>query len=84
MRLGDTTWPVAGPDLPEGASVRVVGVEDGRLVVEPAEDGGRTGLSRSSRAAARSPLRLDLDPLQPEPAGHQPQLPGQGRRHFAP
>ena len=27
MRVGDTTWQVAGPDLPAGARVRVVGVE---------------------------------------------------------
>jgi membrane protein implicated in regulation of membrane protease activity len=41
VRLGDTTWPVVGPDLPRGARVRVAGVEDGRLVVEAVEDGGR-------------------------------------------
>jgi hypothetical protein len=39
IRLGDTSWPVVGPDLPRGARVRVARVEDGRLVVEPAEDG---------------------------------------------
>ena len=27
MRVGDTTWRVAGPDLPAGAKVRVTGVE---------------------------------------------------------
>ena len=37
MRLGDTTWPVAGPDLPDGAQVRVVSVDGGRLHVAPAE-----------------------------------------------
>jgi membrane protein implicated in regulation of membrane protease activity len=41
IRLGDTTWPVVGPDLPRGARVRVARVEDGRLVVEAAEDGQR-------------------------------------------
>jgi membrane protein implicated in regulation of membrane protease activity len=32
-RLGDTTWSVTGPDLPDGCTVRVVAVEDGRLRV---------------------------------------------------
>jgi membrane protein implicated in regulation of membrane protease activity len=39
IRLGDTTWSVGGPDLPVGARVRVVGVDGGRLLVEPAEPG---------------------------------------------
>lgn len=34
VRLGDTTWPVSGPDLPDGARVRVTGARDGRLIVE--------------------------------------------------
>ena len=36
-RLGDTTWPVSGPDLPAGSAVTVVGVDGTRLLVEPAE-----------------------------------------------
>lgn len=32
MRVGDSVWRVAGDDLPAGAKVRVVGVEDGSLV----------------------------------------------------
>ncbi|MBF0372853.1 MAG: NfeD family protein [Alphaproteobacteria bacterium] len=34
MKVGDTTWKVAGPDLPEGASVKVVGVDGIVLLVE--------------------------------------------------
>ncbi|HEY1941963.1 MAG TPA: NfeD family protein [Roseiarcus sp.] len=32
MRVGDSVWRVAGDDLPAGAKVRVVRVEDGSLV----------------------------------------------------
>jgi membrane protein implicated in regulation of membrane protease activity len=35
MHLGDTVWPVEGPDLPAGSRVRVVAVDNGRLRVEP-------------------------------------------------
>jgi membrane protein implicated in regulation of membrane protease activity len=35
MRVGDTTWQVAGPELPAGARVRVVGVEGTLLRVAP-------------------------------------------------
>ncbi len=35
IRIGDTTWRVAGPDLPAGATVRIVSVADLELVVEP-------------------------------------------------
>jgi membrane protein implicated in regulation of membrane protease activity len=34
IRLGDTLWRVAGPDLPAGARVRVVSAENGTLKVE--------------------------------------------------
>lgn len=33
-KLGDTTWRVAGPDLPRGTSVRVIGAEGTVLKVE--------------------------------------------------
>jgi inner membrane protein len=33
---GDSSWAVTGPDLPEGARVRVVGVEGAKLKVESA------------------------------------------------
>jgi inner membrane protein len=33
IRLGDTLWRVAGPDLPAGARVKVVAVKDLELVV---------------------------------------------------
>ena len=36
MKVGDGAWLVTGPDLPEGARVRVTGVNGARLVVEPA------------------------------------------------
>ena len=32
MRVGDSLWRVAGEDLPKGAKVRVVAVEDGAEV----------------------------------------------------
>ena len=34
-RLGDTSWSVAGPDLPAGTRVEVVGVDGARLTVRP-------------------------------------------------
>lgn len=36
-KVGDTTWTVAGPDLPSGAHVRVVGVDGTVLKVEAAK-----------------------------------------------
>ena len=39
VRLGDTTWPVPGPDLPAGTHVRIARVDNDRLIVEPAGDG---------------------------------------------
>jgi membrane protein implicated in regulation of membrane protease activity len=36
VALGDTTWRVAGPDLAEGARVRIVGHDGAVLKVEPA------------------------------------------------
>jgi hypothetical protein len=36
VRVGDTLWLVRGPDLPVGATVRVVGVDGATLVVEAA------------------------------------------------
>ena len=36
IRLGDTTWRVMGPDLPQGAKVRIVGTRSETLVVEAA------------------------------------------------
>jgi membrane protein implicated in regulation of membrane protease activity len=34
IRLDDSTWSVTGPDLPEGASVKIVGAEGTILLVE--------------------------------------------------
>lgn len=36
MRLGDTIWPVRGPDLPAGSVVVVIGAEGALLLVQPA------------------------------------------------
>ena len=36
LKVDDTTWPVAGPDLPAGTRVRVTGAENTILRVEPA------------------------------------------------
>jgi inner membrane protein len=36
IRVDDSSWRVTGPDLPRGATVRVVRVEGATLVVEPA------------------------------------------------
>jgi inner membrane protein len=37
VRLGDSVWLAAGPDLPEGTSVTVKSVQGTRIVVDPAE-----------------------------------------------
>lgn len=36
IKVDDTVWPVAGPDLPAGTHVRVVGADNTILQVEPA------------------------------------------------
>ena len=35
MRLGDTVWPVSGPDLPAGSNVVVEAAEGALLIVRP-------------------------------------------------
>ncbi|MBF0126418.1 MAG: NfeD family protein [Magnetococcales bacterium] len=35
IRVDDSSWQVAGPDVPQGAKVRVVGVDGTLLLVEP-------------------------------------------------
>ncbi|MCB2053434.1 MAG: NfeD family protein [Geminicoccaceae bacterium] len=37
-RVGDGSWTVTGPDLPAGAAVRVLRLDNTRLVVEAARD----------------------------------------------
>ncbi len=37
IRVDDTTWKVKGPDLPEGAKVRVTATDGTLLVAEPGE-----------------------------------------------
>lgn len=39
IRLDDTVWRADGPDLPEGARVRITGHRNGRFLVEPASEG---------------------------------------------
>jgi inner membrane protein len=34
-RVGDSAWNVRGPDSPAGACMRIIGIEDGALVVRP-------------------------------------------------
>lgn len=40
--VGDTLWSVSGPDLPAGATVRVVGSDGIVLLVTPSETGAST------------------------------------------
>ena len=35
LRLGDTVWPVKGPDLPAGTHVRVTAIDGVTLIVAP-------------------------------------------------
>lgn len=37
IKINDTTWRVNGPDLPKGASVRIVAFDQGTLVIEEAD-----------------------------------------------
>jgi inner membrane protein len=37
VRIGESTWRVTGPDLPEGSMVRIIAADGGTLIVEPAE-----------------------------------------------
>ena len=34
VAMGDSSWIARGPDLPQGATARVIGHEGGQLVVE--------------------------------------------------
>lgn len=36
VRIDDSLWRVEGPELPAGSRVRITGIRDGRLQVEPA------------------------------------------------
>lgn len=36
IRLDDGSWRVSGPNMPVGATVRILSAEDGLLIVEPA------------------------------------------------
>lgn len=37
VSIGDTVWPVTGPDLPSGTRVKVIGTDGVTLQVQPAE-----------------------------------------------
>jgi inner membrane protein len=37
LQLGDTSWRIAGPNLPAGASIRVLALDGSTLVIGPAE-----------------------------------------------
>lgn len=39
VKLGDGTWTVAGPDLPAGHMVEIIGADGALLKVEPTDDG---------------------------------------------
>lgn len=36
-RVGDSIWPVSGPDLPAGSTVRIADVDGALFIVEPVE-----------------------------------------------
>ena len=38
VRIGDGSWPATGPDLPQGATARIVAVEGGLVTVESIAD----------------------------------------------
>jgi membrane protein implicated in regulation of membrane protease activity len=55
IRLGDSSWPAAGPDLPVGVTVEVVGAEGTRLQVQPVgAAAGGTPLGADTAAPART------------------------------
>ncbi|TKD50879.1 NfeD family protein [Sphingomonas baiyangensis] len=35
VRVGDSEWPAAGPDLPSGARARIIAAQNGVLTIEP-------------------------------------------------
>jgi membrane protein implicated in regulation of membrane protease activity len=43
IKLGDSSWTVAGPDLPAGRIVEVTGIEGAVLTVRPAPEGAPVG-----------------------------------------
>jgi membrane protein implicated in regulation of membrane protease activity len=55
IRLGDSSWPVTGPDLPAGASVEVVGADGTLLRVRPVADARSDPEPPPAAEAATSP-----------------------------
>ena len=55
VRIGDSTWLAAGPDLPAGSRVRIVGARGALLLVAQADPGrsvrSAIGLAILGRAA---------------------------------
>lgn len=51
VRLGDTVWLAAGPELAEGAPVVVSAVRGTRLVVQPVGPAAPVGAAESARAS---------------------------------
>lgn len=43
IKLGDSSWTVAGPELPAGRTVQVTGIEGAVLTVRPAPEGAQAG-----------------------------------------
>jgi membrane protein implicated in regulation of membrane protease activity len=39
VKVGDTVWPAAGPDMPAGGAVRIVSASTAVLLVEASRDG---------------------------------------------
>jgi membrane protein implicated in regulation of membrane protease activity len=54
VRLGDSSWPALGPDLPAGTTVEVVGVEGTLLRVQPVLPDGASTASPDDTSPARS------------------------------
>ena len=60
IRLGDSSWPAAGPDLPAGTTVEVIGADGALLQVQPvrAAPGAARRRGRRRRGAAGAEPRL--------------------------
>jgi membrane protein implicated in regulation of membrane protease activity len=54
VRIADSTWPAAGPELPAGPRVRIIGVRGAVLLVMPVAGDGRPD---SDVASESSPVR---------------------------
>jgi membrane protein implicated in regulation of membrane protease activity len=57
VRVGDTTWAAAGPRLPEGTPVRIVGARGAVLLVAPRASAGAAAPPSGAPAGARGSPR---------------------------